>query len=135
MADYTPISGAGFEPFPATAGAAITGGQLVYVTADKTVSPTSATTQRAVGVAASDAPSGGRVTVWPLPDVLHESTNNNAGTLVVGDAVIAGASAGVDWPAGADAATRRATAAAAGTFIGICVKAAATGAKAQWVGV
>ncbi len=134
MADYSPLSHGGEVPHSLTADAAITGGQLVYVTADNAVSPTSATTQRAVGVAAHDAPSGGRVAVWPLPDVIHESVNNNAGSFVVGYPVIAGSSAGVDFPAGADEATKRAAAAAAGTFIGVCVKAAATGQKIHWIG-
>lgn len=135
MADYSPVVADGAAPFPMTAGAAITGGQVVYVTADRTVTPTSATTQRAIGVAAHDAPSGGRVTVWPLPRVVHESVNNNAGSFVIGHPVIAGASAGVDFPAGADLATKLAAAAAAGTLIGLCVKAGATATAVQWIGI
>lgn len=135
MADYEPVNSAKNTPFTMTAGAAITGGQLLQVTADKTVSPTTANTQRAIGVAAFDAPSGGRVSVWPLTGIIHESINNNAATIVAPQAVIAGASAGIDFPAGADEPTKRAAAAAAGTLIGVCTKGAATGAKAQWIGV
>jgi hypothetical protein len=125
--DYSPVNQADSSPYTKTAGATVTGGQLVYVTADNTVSPATANTQRAVGVAAHDAPSGGRVTVWPLPNLIHESVNNNAGTVAAGAAVTAGAAAGIDT-------TTLGAAAAAGTLIGICTKGALTGAKAQWIG-
>ena len=129
MSDYEPVNAAGASPFTKTAGAVITGGNLVSVTADNTVSPTTANTQRAVGVAAHDAPSGGRVTCWPLPELIHESINNNAGTITAGMPITAGASAGVDTP------TSLASGAAAGTLIGICTKGGLTAAKVQWVGV
>jgi len=128
MGDYEPVNPQDALPFTKTAGAAITGGQLVYVTADNTVTPTSATTQRAIGVAAHDAPSGGRVTCWSLPGVIHESVNNNAGTIAANAPVTAGATAGIDTGT-------LAVVAAAGTLIGICTKGAATTAKAQWIGV
>jgi predicted RecA/RadA family phage recombinase len=47
-----------------TAGATITAGQLVYISAADTVSPTSAATGAWVGVAAFDAASGSLVTVY-----------------------------------------------------------------------
>jgi len=128
MPDYTPVQRAKARPFTMTAGAAISGGQLLQATGDKAVSPCTANTQRAVAVAAHDAPSGGRVTCWELCNIIHESVNNNAGTVAAGAAITAGASAGVDT-------NTLAVAAAAGTFIGICTKGALTGAKLQWIGV
>jgi hypothetical protein len=47
-----------------TAGAAITEGQLVYLSAANTVSPTSAATIAWVGVAAESVASGAQVTVY-----------------------------------------------------------------------
>lgn len=47
-----------------TAGADITGGQVVYISAANTVSPTSAATIGWVGVAAHDAKSGTQVVVY-----------------------------------------------------------------------
>lgn len=46
-----------------TAGAAITGGQLLYVSGNRTASPTTASTPAWVGTAAFDAASGEKVTV------------------------------------------------------------------------
>jgi hypothetical protein len=128
MPDYQPVNPTNTLPKTRTAGAAITGGQLLLPTADSVVSPVTANTQRATSVAAHDAPSGGRVTVWPLPGVIHESVNNNAGAVTAGAPITAGASAGVDTGL-------LGTVAAAGTLVGICTKGAASGAKLQWIGV
>jgi len=128
MPDYTPVNSSDSLPKTRTAGAAITGGQLLVPTGDGVLSPCTANTQRATAVAAHDAPNGGRVTVWPLPTIIHESVNNNAGTVAAGAPITAGAAAGVDT--GALGAT-----AAAGTLIGICTRGAATGAKLQWIGI
>lgn len=62
MADYVPV----FKPGQAvtmTAGAAITGGQLVYVSAANTVQKTSAATAAWLGVAMQDTDSGDQVAV------------------------------------------------------------------------
>lgn len=63
MAVYAP------NTFPAerktyTAGAAITAGQVVYLSAANTVSPTAGANAAWVGVAAFDAASGAQVTVY-----------------------------------------------------------------------
>ena len=59
MADYTPSHIPG-QAVSYTAGAAITGGQVVELTAANTVGPTSLAV---VGVALHDAPNGGTVAV------------------------------------------------------------------------
>lgn len=88
MSDYTPVnsdSGA----VTLTAGAVITGGLLVTTSgADDTVVHTTSTANRAIGVAASDAPSGGRVTVYLLPGFIHEVPAENGVTPTNGLGVI-----------------------------------------------
>ena len=125
MGDYTLVNSD--KMWTSTASAAITGGQLLQVSGAGTVAPTTANTQRAIAVAGSDAPNGGRVNVWPIPGNIHESTNNNAGTITAGAAITAGGSAGVDTGA-------LATVAAAGTLIGIALTTAATATKVRWIG-
>lgn len=63
MSDYLPK----FKPGQAvtyTASAAVTGGQIVEVTGDRTVGPAGASSVKFVGVAAHDAAVGGSVTVF-----------------------------------------------------------------------
>jgi len=60
---YAPIHCPG-DTFTRTTSAAVTGGQLVYVSGDNTVAPTSAATAAWLGVAAADAASGADVTVY-----------------------------------------------------------------------
>lgn len=123
MADYNPIFAGGNKPRTYTAGAAITGGQVVALSAPDTVSPAGATSKAAVGVAAHDAASGTEVAVWPLPGVTHEVTASAA--VAVGDN-LATAANGQVAPIGA------------GTFdllIGVASTAAgAGGVKIQMVG-
>ena len=111
-----------------TASATITAGQLVKVSGVKTVAPTAANTDRAIGVAGNAAAANQPVTIWPLPGVVHESTNSNAGTITAGAAITAGATGGVDTGT-------LATVAAAGTLIGVAVTTAATAAIVRWIGV
>jgi len=90
MAVYAPNN------FPAdrlsfTAGAAITAGQVVYISAANTVSPTSAATIAWVGVAAQDAASGSLVTV--MTEGVH--TLAASGSIAAGANVIAAASGAV----------------------------------------
>jgi hypothetical protein len=85
MADYTPPFPGGNKPRTYTAGAAITGGQVVVVSAADTVIPGSAASAAAVGVAAHDAANGAAVTVWPLAGVTHELIASAA--IAVGDNV------------------------------------------------
>lgn len=62
MADYVELFDEG-DDLTFTASAAITAGQLVGVSGDKTVAPTSGATAAWVGVATTDAASGARVGV------------------------------------------------------------------------
>lgn len=125
MADYTPVYTTGNTPFTKTASTVITGGTLVEITTASTVGTAGATSTKVVGVAAHDAPSGARVTVWPLNNVEHEIVST--GTIAVGDGIASGA-------AGVAATAVVATAAAAGTLIGRASTAATGGAKVRFVG-
>ncbi len=89
MSDYTPVN-ADATMITLTAGATITGGLLVSVTtAGDTVVHSTTNVGRPVGVAAHDAPSGGRVSVYLLPGFLHELPVETVITLNPGDGVIA----------------------------------------------
>jgi hypothetical protein len=90
MADYAPVYAGGSEPFTATTSAAVTGGRLLSVSGDGTVAHAAADDE-AIGVAAYDAPSGGRVAVWPLANVIHETP---APAAVSAGAVIVAAASG-----------------------------------------
>lgn len=125
MADYTPVYVATSQPLTKTASAAITGGQLVEITTASAVGPAGAASTKVIGVAAHDAASGARVTVWPLLNVEHEITST--GTIAVGDGIAAGA-------AGVAASVVVGTGAAAGTLIGRATTAATGGAKVRFVG-
>lgn len=130
MSDYTPVT-SDQSSFTATAGAIITGGTLVTASADLTVSP-SVAGNRPVGVAAHDAPSGGRVTVYVLPGMIHEVTVEGVLVLAAGNTVIAGATGFIKAGAGL------ATDAAAGTLFGICVRGGTGGTgtgKARFIGL
>lgn len=117
MADYTPVYSGGVEPFTATTSAAVTGGRVLEVSGNGTVAQAGAASVVAIGVAAHDAASGGRVTVWPLANVVHELSAPAAIT----------AAAGIVTAANGEVATAAvATAAAAGTLIGIAATTAAS---------
>lgn len=123
MSDYSPVFTAGAVPFTSVASATITGGQVLYVSGTGTVAPTAGANGAAIGVAAHDAASGARVTVWPLPGVVHETTSP-AG-------VTAGAALASSTSGGVDSGTL-ATLAAAGTFLGIALTTATAGNKCRW---
>lgn len=125
MADYTPVYKNGVEPFTLGASAAITGGTLVEASTTGNCATAGAASVKVVGVAAHDAASGGRVSVWPIPGMVHEVTHTAGGT--VGDCITAAAS-------GQAATTAAATAAAAGTDLGIAVTTAGAGAKIRFIG-
>jgi ABC-type glycerol-3-phosphate transport system substrate-binding protein len=129
MPDYEPVNRNGVEPFTKTVGAttAVVGGTLVKLVADQLVGPVSATTDTGVlGVAAFDAPVSGRVAIWPMPGIVHESINDNGGTLTFGTFVLPGASGHVDGIA--------ATTVAVNSMLGTVIKGGATGVKVQWLG-
>jgi len=62
MAEYLPLHDEG--PITRSASAAITGGQLLFVSGSGTVAPTTAATAAWVGVAGFDANPNDNVTVW-----------------------------------------------------------------------
>ncbi len=125
MADYTPIHSGGAVPFTSQAAGAITGGQLVSTAGNGTVNVSGAASATVVGVAAHDAVTGNKVTVWPLRNVTHEILST--GTIAAGDGIASGA-------AGVAATAAVATAAAAGTLLGICTVGATGGALVRFIG-
>lgn len=125
MADYTPVYTNGLEPFTSTASTAVTGGTLAEATTTGAVATAGAASVKVVGVFAHDAASGARVTVWPLPGVVHEIVHTAGGA--VGDVITAAAS-------GQAASTAAATAAAAGTDLGVALTTAGAGAKIRFIG-
>lgn len=126
MADYTPVFSGGAYPFTMQAAAALTGGQLlVQTTTAGQVNVAGAAAVTVIGVAAHDAASGAKVTVWPIADVTHEITST--GTITAGDGIQSGAS-------GVAATAAVATAAAAGTLLGIATSTATGGALVRFQG-
>lgn len=117
MTDYAPVYTGGVNPFTVTTSGAVTGGRLVEVTGDGTVATAGAGSLVVVGVAAHDAASGARLTVWPLNNCVHELVSSGAITAAAG--VVAGAAGVV--VTGAVAAS-----AAAGTLLGIAATTAAS---------
>jgi hypothetical protein len=145
MGDYNPVRANGAVPFTLKAGAAqVTGGQVVMASANGTVAPGSATGGAAAcGVAAFDAVStdanGGVLAVWPLDGVEHIVAC--PGGIAAGDGVKCGdAGIIVAAPPSGGPPTALATAAAAGTLIGICTvgcdadEEGDTGHTAQFIG-
>ena len=125
MSDYNPVYTGGCKPFTLTASATVTGGQVLISTGINTVGPATATSGKFVGVAAMDAASGARVTVWPIPGCIHESTAS--GAVTAGDPLATGA-------AGTAASGTLGTLAAAGQLLGTALTTAADTAKVRWMG-
>lgn len=125
MADYTPVFTGGKVPFTSQASATITGGQLVSASGNNTCAPSGLDSANVLGVAAHDAASGAKVTVWPLPGVTHEIAST--GTIAAGDGIKAGA-------AGVAATVVVATGAAAGTLLGVAETGATGGALVRFIG-
>lgn len=125
MADYTPIHTGGAIPFTSQASASITGGQVVIASGNYTCAPAGAAATAVIGVAAHDALSGAKVTVWPIKGVTHEITST--GTVAAADGVVTGA-------AGVVTTASIATAAAAGTLIGKALNGATGGAVLRFIG-
>lgn len=117
MADHIPVFKPGCD-VTLTAGAAITGGELVYVSASNTVLKTAAATAAWIGVATTDAASGAKVGI--TSGGVQEVTAS--GAVAVGDVLI-------------PAATGRVAAIGAGTnyaqVVGVALTAAADGAKTR----
>lgn len=127
MGDYTPVYTSGVKPFVKTASAAITGGQMVSASGVNTVAPSGAAVATCIGVAAHDAASGTRVSVWPLVDIEHEIVAT--GTVTAGGGVQTGLAGTID-----PATTSIGAAAALGTLIGIATTTATGPNKARFLG-
>jgi hypothetical protein len=109
-----------------TASAAVTGGQVVVVTGIGTVAPSAAASGAVAGVAAHDAAINARVSVWPIPGLVHESVASG-GTVTALDPVSSAAS-------GAVVTGVLGTLAAAGTLLGTALNTATVGLKVRWLG-
>jgi hypothetical protein len=127
VADYTPVYTGGVVPFSSTTSAAVTGGQVLEITASGTVGPATAATVKPAGVAAHDAASGARISVWPLTNCIHEITVVAAATVTFADGVITGTAGTVNTAVVA-------TAAAAGTLIGTALTTATAPNKVRFIG-
>jgi hypothetical protein len=125
MSDYTPVYENGSLPYTMTASAAVTGGQVLVVTGIGTVGPSAGASGVVAGVAAHDAATNARVSVWPLPGLVHESVTP-AGTT-------AGLSLSSSTAGGVDTGTLG-TLAAAGTLLGTALNTASAAAKVRWLG-
>jgi hypothetical protein len=73
VADYAPALGGSADALTYTAGAAITGGQLLAFTGVDTVAPTAGATLAFAGVAGHDAATGQPVTVYSSQGLVHDS--------------------------------------------------------------
>lgn len=133
MPDYTPPYPIG-RALTLTTSGAVLGGDLLVVSGSGTVAawvPAATPSTKAVGVAANDTPSGGRVTVWGFGPV-HESIAD--GTVTAGDQVVAAATAGrqiktapaVTTPTAGDVTNTR-------SILGIALNTAADGIKVRWM--
>lgn len=117
MSDYTPKFKGGTPPITKIASAAITGGQVVVLTAATTVAPSAAADAKWFGVAAHDAAIGQEVSIYkggvqrPLA----------GGTIAVGDIVVTGAAGVVVTNA----------APGAGQQVGVAVTSATVGLAVQ----
>lgn len=117
MADYVPTFTPG-KAITETTSAAVTGGRLVAVSGAGTVATAAADSAGVVGVAAFDvAASGDKLTVWPIKA-------GGVHGLVASGAIAAGAGVVSDTGGKVKSATI-ATAAAAGTLLGIAKTATA----------
>lgn len=118
MADYSPVFTGGAVPFTATTSGAVTGGNVLIASGSGTVAVSTADSTVVVGVAAHDAASGAKVTVWPIDGVVHE--------LVASGAITAGGGVNADASGQVKASgTGIPTQAAAGALIGTALTTAA----------
>lgn len=116
MGDYLPVQTGGVLPTKSTTSADVTGGRVVATSGVDTVAHAGADDATVVGVAAHDALSGTRVTIWPLEGVTHE--------LEASGAIAADAGVVTDVNGTVKTAVV-ATASAAGTLIGQAITTAA----------
>jgi hypothetical protein len=124
MSDYTPKFVLGSAPFTMTASGAIVGGDVVVMNGSDTVSSSGAGGV-GIGVAAHDAATGAKITVFPLKCV-HE-TLAGVGGATAGQPLKVGASAGklVLWVTGTDGAEK---------WVGNAINTAIADATLRWIG-
>lgn len=125
MADYTPVYTNGILPYTSTTSAIVAGGTLVETSTTGAVATAGALSLKVVGVAAHDAASGAKLSIWPITGVVHELPHTAGGT--VGDCIVAAAS-------GALGSATQATAAAAGYDLGTALTTAGAGLKLRFLG-
>jgi len=116
LADYTPIFTGGAVPFTATTAGAVVGGNVLIWSASGVVTVSGADSTAVAGIAAHDAASGAKVTVWPIEPCIHELVASGAITALAGV---------VSDTAGQVKTATIATAAAAATLIGVAATTAA----------
>jgi hypothetical protein len=100
MAVYSPVWFPG-DTYSSVTSATVTAGQLLYISGDNTVAPTTAATSAWIGVAAQDAASGAGVTVYT--EGVHQLAAS--GAITAGDLVIAAAAGAVQTIGSATATT------------------------------
>lgn len=127
MADYTPIFTGGAVPFTSQTSGTVVGGTLVSQSGVGTVATSAAGALIVVGVAAHDAASGAKITVWPIDGVTHEIAVLSAATVTAGDGVISAA-------VGTVTTSAIAAAAAAGTLLGVAETTATGPAIVRFLG-
>ena len=118
MADYTPVFTGGVVPWTGTTSGAVVGGNVLAISGNGTVAQAGAASTVACGVAAHDAASGAKVSVWPLDGCIHELVAASAITAAGG---VQTAAAGQVDPV----TTSIAAGSAAGTLIGTAATTAA----------
>ena len=127
MSEYTPVFSGGAVPFSSTTSAAVTAGRLVAVSGAGTVAHAAADSLAVVGVAAHDAASGAKVAVWPMDNCVHELLSTTT--------ITASATAGVVADAtGQIKAATIATAAAAGSLVGVALTSVTTSGLVRVMG-
>jgi hypothetical protein len=84
MTDHLPAYPTGVVPFTATTSGAGTGGRVLAVSGNGTVTHAAADSAVVVGVAAHDAGSGAQVTIWPIEICIHELEASGAITAAAG---------------------------------------------------
>ncbi len=123
MAEYNPLNALGHVPFTCEAAGTITAGKTVMASASGTVTQgTAAGKATVIGIAAQDAVSGQKFSVWPIHGPIHYVTcpgGVNAG---------AGLAAGDN---GVVVTATIATEAAAGSLLGVALKTVAADANAK----
>lgn len=120
MTDYTPLFPSPVGGVTFTASAAVTGGQLVEVTGDRTVGPAAAGSLKAIGHAGHDAPAGGRLTVHLNGAGVQEGVASGA---IAAGALLKAAAAGAV-----------ATGGTGDNVVGIALAAAANAATVPYLG-